>query len=159
MTNKTFRIIAMSHFLARLFLFGFFVFSLAPVALPLPAEAALVPCGRSSGTAAEMAPCTVCHLVVGGKGLIDYGLKTMTFVAIAIIVAMAILYIVSTGDEGMMGTAKNGIKAALIGFAVMLGAWLIVNTTLRILSAQIPGLTNTGGAFSFTCDTASSVQR
>lgn len=141
---------------ARLFFFGFFLLSFLSAGAPFSAEAALVPCGRSSGTAAEQAPCTVCHLVIGGKGVIDYGLQIMTFVAIAVIVAMAIFYIVSTGDEGMMQTAKSGIKAALIGFAVMLGAWLIVNTTLRILSATIPGLGITASGFTFSCDVSSS---
>ena len=80
----------------------------------------------------------------------------MTFIAIAVIVAMAIFYIVSTGNEGMMQTAKGGITAALVGFAIMLAAWLIVNTTLRIFTATIPGLTVSSTGFSFTCDTTSS---
>ncbi|MFZ2187183.1 MAG: hypothetical protein WAV46_00945, partial [Candidatus Moraniibacteriota bacterium] len=88
---------------ASFFLSGLFFFSLVFTALPLPASAAgLVPCGRTSGTAAEMAPCTLCHIIIGGKGVIDWGLKIMTVTAIAVIVAMAIFYIVSTGDEGMM---------------------------------------------------------
>jgi DNA-binding beta-propeller fold protein YncE len=142
---------------SRFFIFGIFLFSLLSAFIPFSAEAALVPCGRSTGTAAETAPCTACHIIVGGNGVIQYGLKIMTFVAIAVIVAMAILYIVSTGNEGMMQTAKSGIKAALIGFAVMLGAWLIVNTTLRILSVTVLGdLGITSSGFSFTCDTSSS---
>lgn len=145
----------------RLFSLGFILFSFVSIALPLPATAAgLVPCGRSADdpatTVDESKPCTVCHLIIGGKGVIDYGLQIMTFVAIAVIVAMAIFYIVSTGDEGMMQTAKSGIKAALIGFAVMLGAWLIVNTTLRIFSATVPGLGITSSGFSFSCDSSSS---
>lgn len=147
---------------ARFFFFGFFLFSFVGTVLPLPVTAAgLVPCGRSADDGAtsgidESKPCTVCHLVIGGKGVIDYGLQIMTYVAIAVIVAMAIFYIVSTGDEGMMQTAKSGIKAALIGFAVMLGAWLIVNTTLRILSASIPGLVIAPSGFTFSCDSSSS---
>lgn len=129
-----------------------------PVFAPLSVKAALIPCARSGAdaTAAEQKPCTVCHIVIGGKGIIDYGLKIMTYAAIAVIVAMAIFYIVSTGDEGMMQTAKGGIKAALIGFAVMLAAWLIVNTTLKILSAKVSGLGITSSGFSFSCDTSSS---
>lgn len=145
----------------RLFFLGFFSISLFGTLLPFPVTAeGIVPCGRSIGTAAEQQPCTICHIVVGGKGLIDYGLRIMTFVAIAVIVAMAIFYIVSTGDEGMMQTAKGGIKAALIGFAVMLGAWLIVNTTLTILAVDetgdkpLAGLRQ-DGTFSFSCDTVS----
>ncbi|MFZ2984739.1 MAG: hypothetical protein WA054_02985, partial [Candidatus Moraniibacteriota bacterium] len=89
---------------ARFFFFILFFFFLASplLFLPLSADAGLVPCGRTSGTASEMAPCTLCHIIIGGKGVIDWGLKIMTVTAIAVIVAMAIFYIVSTGDEGMM---------------------------------------------------------
>ncbi|MFZ2299668.1 MAG: pilin [Candidatus Moraniibacteriota bacterium] len=152
--NRRFR--SLTFRFARMFFLGIFLFSLVPAFVPLSAEAALVPCGRSSGTAEEQKPCTVCHLVVGGNGIINWGLKIMTFVAIAVIVAMGIFYIVSTGDEGMMQTAKGGIKAALIGFAVMLAAWLIVNTTLKILTAKVPGLGITSSGFTFSCDTSSS---
>ena len=118
-----------------------------------PVQAALVPCGLSSGTAAEMAPCTVCHVVIGGKGIIDYALQLMTYVAIAVIVAMAILYIVSAGNEARISVAKSGLKASLIGFAVLLGAWLIVNIILGVLTnGTVPGLEKSEGAFTFTCD-------
>ncbi|MDO8565881.1 MAG: hypothetical protein Q7S04_01695 [Candidatus Moranbacteria bacterium] len=147
---------------ARFFLLGFFFFSLAVTAIPSPTLAAgLIPCGRSTDdpsttTINETDKCTICHIIVGGQGIMDWGLKVMTFVAIAVIVAMAVLYIVSAGNDGMMTTAKGGIKAAFIGFAVMLGAWLIISTTIRIFSATIPGLDITSNGFSFSCNTTSS---
>lgn len=146
----------MTSRLAHLFFFGFFLFSVAGIFSPVSVQAApLVPCG----TSANPEPCTICHIAVMGNGIIAYALRIMTYVGIAVIVAMAILYIVSTGDEGMMKTAKSGIVAALIGFAILLGAWLIINTTLRILSAEnIPGLTITSSGFGFTCDTTSTTQ-
>ncbi|MDP3956904.1 MAG: lytic transglycosylase domain-containing protein [bacterium] len=149
---------------SHLFFLGFFLFSLVLTALPSPATAAsLIPCGRTGAdaTAAERAPCTICHIILGGWRIIDWGLKVMTYAAIAVIVAMAIFYIVSTGNEGMMTIAKGGITASLVGFAVMLGAWLIINTTLRIMviderdGKPLAGLRQ-NGAFSFTCDTSSS---
>ena len=101
---------------------------------PLPVQAdGLVPCGRNEGTPAEQAPCTVCHVIVGGVGLIKWGLSIMTILGITVAFGMAVLYVVSAGDEGMMSTAKGGIKAVLIGFAIMLSAWLIVNIILTIL--------------------------
>lgn len=144
----------------RFFFRGFVLMFLCVViagAAPLPVDAkGLVPCGQTSDDGAtsirEDAPCTLCHLVVGGKGIIDYGLGLMTYAAIAVIVAMAILYIVSTGNQGLMETAKKGIFAALIGFGVMLGAWLLVNTMLRLLSVNtIEGLQRDRSMFGFTC--------
>jgi hypothetical protein len=48
-----------------------------------------------------------------------------------------VMYIISAGDDGMMTSAKNFAKACLIGFAVVLGAWLIVNVTMWVISAQM----------------------
>jgi len=149
---------------SKVVLLFFVVFTIGFSSLPSSASAALIPCGRSSGTAAETAPCTICHVVVGGKGLIDWGLSIMTVVAITILFAMAVLYVISAGDEGMMGTAKGGIKAALIGFAVMLSAWLIVNIILTILvdnndtTKPLGGLVS-NGTFVFQCDTTSNVRK
>lgn len=143
----------------------FFLFSLNLFFLPLPTEAAgLVPCGRTQDdpTTAinEAVPCTLCHLILGVEGIIQWGLKVMTYIAIAVIVAMGILYIVSAGNDSLMETAKKGIWASLIGFAVMLGAWLIVNTVIMTLAdTSDPGkplaTLQSQGAFRFTCDVRS----
>lgn len=144
----------------RFFFSFFFLFSVVLGALPSVVSAqGIVPCGKNSGTAAEQAPCTVCHLIIGADGLIKWGLRVMTVIGLAVMVGMAVFYIVSAGDEGMMKTAKSGIVAVLIGFTVMLTAWLIVNTTLRIFSASIPGLTVSSTGFSFYCDAVSNVNK
>jgi len=149
---------------SKAILLFFITFSVGFSSLPVTASAALVPCGRNSGTEAEKAPCTVCHIVVGGKGIIDWGLGIMTVIAITVLFAMAVLYVISAGNDGLMGTAKGGIKAALIGFAIMLSAWLIVNIVLTVLvdttDAEKPfkDLIKTG-AFTFTCDAKSTITR
>lgn len=139
------------------------LFLLGAVFSPSPssAEAAgFIPCGNNSGSPAEQAPCTVCHVIVGGNGLIKWGLGIMTVVALTMLFAMAVLYVVSAGDQGLMQTAKSGIKAGLIGFAVMLSAWLIVNIVLTVLAdtttsgKPLFGLVQ-NGAFNFSCDTTS----
>lgn len=120
-----------------------------------------VPCGRASGSADEMAPCTLCHIVVGGKVVMDWGLRLMAAIGLVVITAMGIWYIVSAGNPGMISQAKSGIKSTLIGVAVMLGAWLIVNTVLLLFAQEadptknpIVGLRSAGG-FDFTCSTQS----
>ncbi len=120
-----------------------------------------VPCGRATGTADEMAPCTLCHIIVGGKVVMDWGLKVMLAIGLVIITAMGIWYIVSTGNPGMINQAKSGIKSTLIGISVMLGAWLIVNTVLLLFAQEtdpaknpIVGLRSAGG-FNITCSTQS----
>lgn len=99
-------------------------------------DASLVPCGKTSGTTKEMKPCTLCHLIVGIDRIIDWGFKILTFVAIAALVAAGIIYIISAGNEKLMETAKNFAKYTLAGFAIVLGAWLIVNYTMILLSKE-----------------------
>jgi hypothetical protein len=117
--------------LTGLFLF-FIIFG--SLIFPLSTDAApLVPCGRSD-QGGQM--CTLCHLIIGIKGIIDYGLKIMVILGITMLVIAGIVYIVSAGDEGMMTTAKGLLKNAVIGFAIILGAWLIVNTVLWIIGTK-----------------------
>lgn len=144
---------------------AFFLWGVVFSVLPFPVEAAgMIPCGRSSGPLAEQAPCTICHVVVAGNNVIKWGVGIMGVIAITVLFAMAVLYVVSAGDEGMIRTAKGGIWAALIGFAVMLSAWLIVNTVLSVLvdttdnSKPLGGLVQ-GGKFTFSCDTSSNVRQ
>ncbi|MFA7466536.1 MAG: hypothetical protein WCZ08_03955, partial [Parcubacteria group bacterium] len=42
----------------------------------------------------------------------------------------------SAGNEETMETAKNFIKQSLYGVAIVLGAWLIVNTTMWLLATR-----------------------
>ncbi|TXI35196.1 MAG: hypothetical protein E6Q53_00155 [Candidatus Moraniibacteriota bacterium] len=137
--------------------------------LPIPVTASIVPCGLSQDDATtplpldESKPCTLCHIVLGGQGLVAWGLKIMSIIAITVIFAMGVLYILSAGNSGMMQTAKGGMIAALIGFAVMLSAYLIVNVILTVLvdtaSPDKPflNLTATQGYFNFACDITSNV--
>jgi hypothetical protein len=130
--------------------------------VPAPTEAAgLVVCALNAddtGTANidESLPCTACHILLMADSIIDWITRVMTVVGIAVIFAMGILYIVSAGNEKMIGMAKGGIKAALIGVTVILMAWLIVNTIIRLSgsSTYFSDYFQTG-TFSFTCDTTS----
>lgn len=145
------------------FLYVLFLSGVLLTVTPFPAEArGLIPCGGRFATPPEP-PCTICHIVVTGNNLIKWGVGVMAVIAITVLFAMAVLYVVSAGDQGMMQTAKSGIWAVLIGFAVMLSAWLIVNTVLSILAdtttagKPLAGLVQSG-KFSFTCDLRSNVQ-
>ncbi len=100
--------------------------------LPFAVFAGLVPCA----TTEHPEPCTLCHLVVGFWGLIDYGFKIFVFVAVAGLVISGIMYIVSAGNEEMMKTAKNFITHILTGFAVILGAWLLIFVVMRYFGVK-----------------------
>ncbi len=106
--------------------------SIFSLIFPSVADAALVPCGKST----DSGMCTLCHLIIGIKDIMDYGFKIMVVVAIVMLMVSGIVYIVSTGNTGMMDTAKHLLTNALIGFAIILGAWLVINTVILVLGAK-----------------------
>jgi hypothetical protein len=119
------------------------------------ANAGLVPCGLNQGTPEEMSPCTLCHLIIGIKRIIDFGLKTLVTVAFVGIFIAGVMYIISAGSEEMMKRAKEFLKASLTGFALVLCAWLIVNIVMWVLSTNITSMGATNW-YTFTCNTQSS---
>jgi len=117
---------------------GFIFFALNSSAF---AAEDLVLCGRSGGEA-----CTLCDLVVGFHNLVQYGLEVITIIALAGITFAGVMYTVSSGNESMVTSSKNFMKASVIGFAVVFCAWLIVNQVLSSIDAV-----NKTGWNTFSC--------
>jgi hypothetical protein len=106
----------------------------------------LIPCGGPNN------PCTICYMVLMIQNLINFGFKIFVYIGILMIVIAGITYIVSAGSPKMMETAKAFLKNALIGFGVMLGAWIIVNTIMLVLGAKTNlGITEAGNWYTFKC--------
>ncbi|KKR20455.1 MAG: hypothetical protein UT50_C0017G0015 [Candidatus Moranbacteria bacterium GW2011_GWA2_39_41] len=95
----------------------------------------LIPCGNNVNGVKD--PCTLCHFIIGFQNLVNFMLKLVVTVAFVGIFVSGVLYIISSGDDGMMTTAKKALTASLIGFAIVMGAWLIVNVVLWVFSADI----------------------
>ena len=113
----------------------------------------LIPCGTSYASD----PCTLCHLIVGIQGLIDFGLKKIMLpLAILMIVVAGVIYIISAGNEHLMTLAKTGLTYILAGFAIILAAWIMVNTVLNLVGVKSDlGLSITRWD-QFSCSTNSS---
>jgi hypothetical protein len=97
---------------------------------PVLAADGIVPCGLD-GTYSNR--CTLCHLITGIKKIFDYGIKIIAVICLACATFAGVMYVVSSGNESTMESAKKFLSASLIGFAVVLGAWVIVNTTITVL--------------------------
>lgn len=124
------------------FLFDFANFSLAE---------GLVPCGKGTDD-----PCTICHLIVGTKGLLDFGSGIIIVAAITGITIAGIIYIISSGNPALTKKAKDFVTSVIIGFAIYLGAWLIINVTMTLLSTKTDlGIEKTNW-HTFSCSTTSS---
>jgi len=110
--------------------------------------AGLIPCGGRNEN-----PCTICYLIVGFNGIINKMLYLSFFIALAVLAFASVMYIVSAGDSGATGMAKNAMKNATIGIVVMFSAWIIVNYTMQLLGTK-PGLgiENIGGWDKFQCE-------
>jgi hypothetical protein len=132
-----------------------------PVLLSFPLlaqaeEGGIVPCGGPSD------PCTICHLIVGVKRLINWGSSILIALCLLAFTIAGIMYIVSSGNPQMIETAKKFMTSTLSGFAIVLGAWVIVNTSMLILSAKSDlGIERTCAAgeicwTQFDCSTSSS---
>ena len=107
----------------------------------------IVPCGGP-----DEDPCNICYLISGVRDLINWGLGILITVALLAIFISGVMYLVSTGDPGMMESAKNFMKSALIGTVVFLAAWLIVNLVITwILPGNISRVTGKLNWFEIDC--------
>lgn len=124
-----------------------------------------VPCGRSCDDPLtvnnETNICTLCHLFLVIKNISDWILRTMTYIALVILVSMGLLYIVSMQNGVLVRRSQQGIWTVLVGFAVILLGWVAVNVVLMILvNGSVQSRTATfslktnGSWFEFDCDTA-----
>jgi len=117
----------------------------------------LVPCGLNeaySGGTTDV--CTLCHLIIGIKNIVDWIVKIAITAALVGITIAGVMYIISAGSPGMMQTAKSFMTACIIGFALTLAAWLIVYLVMWIISAKTDlGLGNSKKWNEFNCSTTS----
>jgi hypothetical protein len=91
----------------------------------------LVPCGRSS---VGPGMCTLCHLFTGIQNILVFAFSILIVTALVIIFIAGIIYVISAGSEKMITMAKSLFKNGLAGFAIVLLAWLVVQTTMVVLS-------------------------
>jgi uncharacterized phage infection (PIP) family protein YhgE len=61
-----------------------------------------------------------------------FALQIVLLVAVIAIIWAGILYVTSFGDEGRTETARNIIKWVVIGIIIMLSAYAIVNTIMKV---------------------------
>lgn len=102
----------------------------------------LVPCNNK---------CTLCHLIIGFEGIFKWLRDILFVVSILFITLSGVIYMVSSGNKGLMDFAKKAISFSLMGFALFLLSWLIVASILTAL-----GYNQAGSWSTFTCDTQQS---
>lgn len=114
-------------FLVLLFAFWFLIFNFAP----LTYAKGLVPCGGTGEPA-----CTWCHLGIMADKIIDFVVLYIVIpVAVAFIIWGGFLLMTAGGSPERVKRGRDAITAAVIGIVVALGAWLIIDTIVKMLTS------------------------
>ncbi|MGC8651167.1 MAG: hypothetical protein ACP5RX_00920 [Minisyncoccia bacterium] len=128
----------------------FFLFAFV-LLLPVISKAAgLVPCGGPNEN-----PCTACDLLVLAENILHFAM-TMAFTIVVIFAIIAgFRMILSGGNEANVKAGQQGLTSALIGLAIILCAWLIINTIFWLV-AKVGGEDYTGTWWHLECNPQSS---
>lgn len=89
--------------------------------------AGLVPCDGVK------TPCNACTLTVMADRLIEYLFTVLTLVVVLMIMYSGFKLVLSQGDPGAWSNAKSMFTNVVIGFVIILSAWLIVDTVMKVL--------------------------
>ena len=92
----------------------------------------LVPCGPGTSTP----QCRLCDLAILANNIINW-LTTVSF-ALAVLFTMYGGYVIMTAGikPDRLQHGKDVIKAVVIGLAIILVAWVFINTVLQVLTGS-----------------------
>jgi succinate dehydrogenase hydrophobic anchor subunit len=95
---------------------------------PLAASAQIIPCGTPDN------PCSACHAFGLVSNALNYLVGIVTLVIVLVVVWSGIQIVISKGNPHSISHAKEMLLNAIIGFAIILVAWLGVDTVLKVLT-------------------------
>ncbi|MEW6408019.1 MAG: pilin [Patescibacteria group bacterium] len=78
--------------------------------------------------------CSQCDILMVVKNIVQFILKIAGLLAILAIILGGFLYVTSGGSEERAQAAKGAITAAIVGFIIVLVAWVLVNFIIQILT-------------------------
>lgn len=81
-------------------------------------------------------PCTFCDALKVIHNIIMFMFEIAIPLAVAMIVYGAIRFMIAGGNENNVKEARKIMMNAFIGMLIALGAWIIVNTLLHILTGK-----------------------
>ncbi|OGZ60957.1 MAG: hypothetical protein A2919_00420 [Candidatus Spechtbacteria bacterium RIFCSPLOWO2_01_FULL_43_12] len=112
-------ILVLIPFLAVIFLFPW-----AP-----EAQAAIVQCGGRG-----QAACTFCDFFILIHNAIEFALFNLGPVLVALMIMIGGFYILTgAGNPAQVAKGKNTVQWAILGYVLMMAAWLIVNTIFMVI--------------------------
>ncbi len=98
--------------------------------------AGLVPCGGFS----DSAMCTACDFVVMAQNIMKWFVAISASIVALVFALGGMKMVMSAGNTGAVSEAKEMMTNSVIGFLILLGAWLIVNTVLMTVMSDGKGI-------------------
>jgi hypothetical protein len=140
---------------AGIFFAGGVIFTLLPY---IAYAAGLVPCGDTSGLTpgspayySALTSCQACSLIQLIQNIITFLIGLSIPIAMVLFAYAGVLYFTSAANEENINKAKSIFKNVFIGFIIVLGAYLMIDTLLHTIldSKQYPQ----GSWFTIQCIT------
>jgi len=94
-----------------------------------PSEGGLVKCGRLLDSEGKLEnPCDFVDLIATAQNLVNWLIYISVFVGAAMFTYAGYLYVTAFGNETQVAKAHETFKTVIVGFILVLAAWLIVYT-------------------------------
>jgi len=102
----------------------------------------IVPCGGAGEN-----PCNICYLFRGTSNVVNFIVYDFAMpVAVAVLIYGGIMMLTAGASEGNVKKGRDAITKAVVGMVIVLSAWIIVDTVLKILIVgSVSGVTDIGG--------------
>jgi Na+-driven multidrug efflux pump len=88
----------------------------------------LVPCGGTGES-----PCNACHAMALANELISFLFTILALLAVMVMMYAGVKLVISQGNSHEWEEAKGMLTNVIIGFVIVLSAWLIVDTIMKML--------------------------
>lgn len=92
--------------------------------------------GTNCNVSEAKRPCDLCDASIVGINIVNTLLKIAIPIAVGMIVAGAIVLMVSAGNESKVETGRSMITNAVIGLIIAMCTWVIVNTVIHVLADE-----------------------
>lgn len=88
---------------------------------------------QSIGIPCDGPECQACHLVDLGENLMTWFIAIMSSVIAAVFAWGGFKMVVAGGDSGAFSEARGMMTNAVVGFIILLSAWLLIDTLIKVV--------------------------
>jgi hypothetical protein len=112
----------------------FTVLLFALTTVPALAQAQFVRCGRALPP--HNRPCEFRDIFITLNEVVEFITTTLAPILVALMIVIGGFYVLLSGSSGGIQKGKDMIKWAVIGYIIILLAWVIVNTFFVLIGVQ-----------------------